>query len=371
MNHSIQVGTAVSRPGEIVFGTFDAVPLPTGGSDFFPVIIAQGRGGKGPVLWLTGNIHGGEYDGLATIHQIMTADLVENLAGTVVAIPTLSPAGLRTGERSPYYLYGKDPNRLFPGMQLADPLEAHNPSALEMAYARLFERIDATADFLIDLHNFGIISIPFVFRDPIFYREARDKAVAYKLQETVGEMLRALGLTVINEYVSAEYLKMNLHRSVSGSALNTARIPAVTIELGGQKVVNVASVRAASAAIRNVMRWAGMLPGDPEPVTGVPIVDLGYPVRRMTHPRVPTACIVHHLVQPGDRVKAGEPVARMVDIFGRPIGMDKGLLRTNYAGFVMGLFPGAAFYPNEPIMGLAVQDNSDLVLSVADLQPLR
>lgn len=368
MNSSIQVGTAISRPGEITFGTFEAVPLPTGGADFFPVIIAQGRNGKGPVLWLTGNIHGGEYDGLATIHQILTTDLVANLTGTIVAIPTLSPAGLRTGERSPYYLYGKDPNRLFPGMSLAnDGAETQNPSALEMAYARLFERIDATADFLIDLHNFGIISIPFVFRDPIFYRETRDKAVAYKLQDTVGEMLQALGLTVINEYVSAEYLKMNLHRSVSGSALNTARIPAVTIELGGQKVVNIASVRAAAAAIRNVMRWAGMLSDDPEPITGVPVVNLGYPVRRMTHPRVPTACIVHHMVQPGDRVRAGDPVARMVDIFGRPIGIDNGLLRTNYDGFVMGLFPGAAFYPNEPIMGLAVQDNSKLVLSVSDL----
>jgi predicted deacylase len=368
MTQSIQVGSAVSRPGEIVFGTFEAVPLPTGGADFFPVIMAQGRDGKGPVLWLTGNIHGSEYDGLATIHHLMTADLVVNLTGTVVAIPTLSPAGLRTGERSPYYLYGKDPNRLFPGLLLpSEQREAQIPSAIEMAYARLFERIDATADFLIDLHNFGITSMPFVFRDPIFYRESRDKAVAYKLQDTVGEMLRALGLTVINEYVSAEYLKMNLHRSVSGSALNTARIPAVTIELGGQKVMNAASVRAASSAIRNMMRWAGMLPGDLEPITGVPVVDMGYPVRRMTHPRVPTACIVHHLVQPGDRVQAGDPVARMVDIFGRPIGVDNGWLRTDYDGFVMGLFPGMAFYPNEPVMGLAVHDSSNLVLPVSDL----
>jgi predicted deacylase len=282
-----------------------------------------------------------------------------------VAIPTLSPAGLRTGERSPYYLYGKDPNRMFPGLTLPnDPDNSQYPSALEMAYARLFERIDATADYLIDLHDYGIVSIPFAFRDPIFYREPRDKPIARKLQQTVGQMLDALGLTVVNEYVSDEYLKLNLHRSVSGAALNTARIPAFTVEIGGQKVVNSEAVRAVAVGIRNVMRWAGMLPGPAEPITGVTVIDPGYPVRRMTHPRVPQSCIVHHLVQPGDRVQAGDPVARMVDIYGRPAGPDDGLLRTDYDGFVMGLFPGMAFYPNDSIIGLAVRDDSELLLPV-------
>ena len=40
---TIQIGTARSQPGDIVYGQFDAVPLPTGGMDAFPVIIAQGR----------------------------------------------------------------------------------------------------------------------------------------------------------------------------------------------------------------------------------------------------------------------------------------------------------------------------------------
>jgi hypothetical protein len=54
----------------------------------------------------------------------------------------------------------------------------------------------------------------------------------------------------------------------------------------------------------------------------------------------------------------------MVDIYGRPAGPDDGLLRTDYDGFVMGLFPGMAFYPNDSIIGLAVRDDSDLVLPV-------
>ena len=359
----IQIGTAHSRPGQLAYGVFDAVKLPTGEMDAFPVIIAQGTQ-PGPVLWLTANIHGSEYDGLAAIHRLLEPELVEQLAGTVVAIPTLSPAGLRTGERSPYYLRGKDPNRLFPGADFDNSDDAHHPTALEMAYARLFERIQATADYLIDLHDYGASAIPFAFRDPVLYRTPRDKAVAQKLQKTVGSMLDALGLTVVNEYVSDEYLKMSLHRSVSGAALNTARIPAVTVEIGGQRMVNVVHVNAVVTGIRNVMRWAGMLPGTREPITGVQVVDLGYPVRRTTHPRVPQACIVQHLVQPGDTVRAGDPLARMVDIYGRPTGSDNGLLRSSYDGFVIGLFPGIAFYPNDAILGLAIRDDSELIIQV-------
>jgi predicted deacylase len=367
MTASIEVGTARSKPGHIVYGQFDAVPLPTGGADVFPVIIAQGPAGVGPVLWLTGNIHGNEYNGLAVIHQLITPELVAAMSGTLVAIPTLSPAGLRIGERSPYYVYGKDPNRLFPSFPTSDEAkDTLPPSGLEMAYARLFACIDATADFLIDLHDYGIRAIPFAFRDPIFYREARDKGVAQKLQQTVGDMLDALGITVVNEYASDKYLDMNLHRSISGASLNRARIPAVTVEIGGQRAVTPAHVQAVVTGLRNVMRWAGMLSGPRESMPDVPIIDLGYPVRRTTHPRVPEACLVHFLVQPGDIVHEGDPVARMVDIYGRSVGPADGLLRVEHDGFVIGLFPGIACYPNDAIMGLAIRDENSLVIPVRD-----
>jgi uncharacterized protein len=367
MASSIEIGTARSQPGEIVYGTFEAVPLPTGGSDSFPVIIAQGKPGKGPVLWLTGNIHGAEYDGLAVIHQLMQPELVAQLKGTVIAIPSLNPAGLRIGQRSPYYLADKDPNRLFPGLPTVDePDDATPPSALEMAYERLFERIDATADYLIDLHDYGIRAIPFAFRDPVFYREARDKPVAAKLQNIVGEMLKALGLTVVNEYSPDKYLESNLHRSTSGATLNRARIPAITIEVGGQRTVNLQHVKAVATGIRNVMRWAGMLPGAPEPMPDVPIVDPGYPVRRTSHPRVSRACLLHLLVQPGDRVHVGDPLARMVDIYGRPVGENDGLLRSENEGFVIGLYAGMAFYPNDAFLGLAIRDDNEMVLPMPD-----
>lgn len=365
MTPQIVIGTAKSTPGTLVYGEFEAVPLPTGGADSFPVIIAQGQNADGPVLWLTANIHGGEYNGIATVHRIVTDELLRELTGTIVAIPSLNPAGLRTSERSPYYLHGKDPNRLFPGSPDLEATQANaSPLALEVAYARLFERIDATADYLIDLHDYGIQSIPFVIRDPVFFREPRDRASAVKLQEAVGAMLDTMGLTVVNEYASKRYVEMDLHRSVSGATLNRARIPAVTVEIGGYRQVNHANVNAAVAGIRNIMRWAGMLPGKPEPIVDAPVIKPAYAVRRATHPRVPAACIVHRLVTPGNPVTPGEPVARMVDMHGRPVGTDDGLLRSEHEGFVLGTFAGIAFYPNEAVFGLAIRDSSSLVVQV-------
>jgi len=365
MPKSITIGTARSKPGKIVYGVFDALPLPTGGSDSLPVIVAQGRNADGPTLWLTANIHGAEYNGTAAIHALITPDLVAQMSGTLVAIPTLNPAGLRTAQRSPYYLHGRDPNRLFPSpTTLQGDHEPFIQSGLEAAYVRLFEHIQATASYLIDLHDYGIESIPFVFRDPVFYHEPRERSSAERLQRTIGEMVQALGLTVINEYASADYLKLNLHRSVSGSVLNTARLPAVTIELGGQQRVCNQRVRAAVQAVHNVMRWAGMLPGTPEPINGVPVIDLGYPVRRTTYPRVPTAGLVQYLVEPGERVAAGTPLARLVDVYGRPVGKDHGLLRADQDGFVIGLFAGIAVFPQDAILGVAVRDTHSLVIRV-------
>src|SRR5215510_9732739 len=137
----IEIGTARGEPGELAYGTFDAVVHPSGGVDQFPIIIAQGRS-AGPVLWLTASIHGDEYTGVMTIQEILTPDLVSNLSGTIIAVPTLSPAGLRAGVRSPHYLHGQDPNRLFPGPKRTKPTKNTSdpefPTALELAYRRLF-----------------------------------------------------------------------------------------------------------------------------------------------------------------------------------------------------------------------------------------
>ncbi len=371
---ALTIGTATARPGKITIGEFTAVSLPSGGSDSFPVMIAQGKQADGPVLWLTTGIHGGEQTGLIVLHHLMTEALVSALRGTVVAIPTLNPGGLRTRQRQPYYLQG-DPNRYFPPpnrpSRPAGEDGARPRPEIEDAYRRLYDAIvESGAACLLDLHNAWVGSIPFAFRDPVFYRRGRGGGLtrneARRLQDRVGEMLGALGLTVINEFAADDYVNKNLHRSVSGSVLNGAAIPAATLELGSWMHVDAGVVEAALGGLRNVMRWLGMLAGEREAITGIPAPQPGYPVRRHVFPYAPQTGIAHRLVRPGEPIATGQPLVRMTDITGRALGPDDGIIASEHDGFVIAWHHGVVFYQGEPMMDLAIRDDSELIIPYPD-----
>ena len=110
MSGKIKIGETVSKPGSIQYGKWEALEHPTGHIEFLPVIIAQGEK-DGPCLWLTSGIHGPEHAGPLVIYELITQALVKKMKGTIIAVPALSPAGLRTARRDPYHAQ-KDPNRL-------------------------------------------------------------------------------------------------------------------------------------------------------------------------------------------------------------------------------------------------------------------
>jgi predicted deacylase len=363
MSEPFTLGTATAEPGTIQYGRWEALTHPTGHAEFLPVIIAQGRR-DGPCLWLTAGIHGPEQAGPPVIYQLITQDLVDRLRGTVIAIPALSPAGLRTMKREPYHA-PKDPNRLWPDGKPDRPPDPDKPppSSLEKAYKRLFQEIAATASYLIDYHCASIGSIPFAFRDRVLYRadtEAEQlRAEAQVLADQLDEMLHAFGHTIVNEFPVEKYIDEKLHRSTSAAALLLAQIPAFTVELGTGPMPDRAIVSAAATGTRNMMRWAGMLSGDQEPIEGIAVVDAGFPVRRRSTPRVDRACVILHLVKPGDLVSVGDPVAEMRDVWGRRLG--EGLLRSEHDGIVLGRSHGILFYPGDAVLSMAIRDEAPLV----------
>jgi predicted deacylase len=363
MSNRFTLGTATAKPGSIQYGRWEALAHPTGHVEFLPVIIAQGEE-DGPCLWLTAGIHGPEQAGPAVLYELITQELVDGLKGTIVAIPALNPAGLRTMERKPYHA-PKDPNRLWPDGKPEKPPDPDKeaPSSLEAAYKRFFDEISASADFLIDYHCAWTGSISFAFRDRVLYRDDQEgdpgKAEAEALAGKQEEMLGAYGHTIVNEFPVEKYIDEKLHRSTSAAALLLAKIPAFTVELGTGHMPDRSIVTASAAGTRNVMRWAGMLDGELEAIEGIKVVDPGFPVRRRGTPRVDEACIVLHLVEPGDLVTTGQAVAELRDVWGRPLG--EGLLHSEHDGFVMGRSHGIYSYPGNPVLGMAIRDDAPLV----------
>jgi len=366
MPHLIQIGDTSAQPRSLQYGRWEAFHHPTGGGEFLPVIIAQGET-DGPCLWLTGGIHGPEHAGPLVIHRLLTPELVSSLRGTIVALPALNPVGLRTMDREPQP-DDKDPNRLWPDGKPEKPPDPDKdpPSPLETTFKALFEQMLATADFLIDYHNAGTGSISFAFQDRILYRPGVDevattaaKAEAEALVQRQNEMLRAYAHTIICEMSIAEVIDEDLHRSTSGALLYLGRKPAITVELGTGHLPDPAIVQAAVAGTRNILRWAGMLDGEPEAINGIQVVDRGYPVVRRQTPRLKQAGVVYHLVQAGDLVAAGQPVAEICDIWGRPVG--DGYVYAEEEGFVIGRSHGVFYYPGDAVLGMAVRNTQPMI----------
>ncbi len=351
---TLTIGTAAAKPGEIVYGEYVLVQHPVGGTDVAPVVIAQGQE-DGPVFWITAGIHGIEHAGIQVIHKLITPELVKQMRGTIVAIPALNPAGLRTLNRQAYYHDG-DPNRLFPDGRLSTSTDPdHAPiSALEQAYGRIFEDIKNSASFYFDLHCMSNGSLSFIFRDRILYRKGDEAARkrAAEVSAKMDEMAQAYGHTVTADFAVEKYINEKLHRATTAAVSMLVGIPALTAELSSPYTPAPEVVNAGVAGLRNVMRWGGMLGGEMEPITGIKVVDPGFATHRRSVARVTQSCIVHHLKEPGDLVKVGDPLVEMRDAWGRSLGV----LHSEYDGFVISRPSGILYYPGESTVLLAIRD---------------
>jgi predicted deacylase len=361
-----ELGTVKALPGEICYGYLDVLELPTGITERLPVILAQGRH-DGPTFWLTANIHGNEYTGLLAVQRALHEHVAPHLArlrGQVVAIPSLNPAGLRNASRQPYY-DDVDPNRTFPEPEFARKEEDGRdpPGPYEQISARLYDALRESADLLVDLHCAHIQSVPFTIRDRVLYRGVENRATAEAQAMRLDGLAHAFGLPVVNEFPPRKYMHQKLHRSTAGAALNEAGIPSITPELGPSNGVDPACLRAAVAGIRNVLIWAGMLEGEMEVLTWIPQPDLGFRVRRENYPRSPATGIIHHLRQPGEIVHAGDAIAELRDIHGRPVAAtgEDGLIRTDQDGWVIGLRGRATVFPNSSVATMAIRDDGELI----------
>ena len=351
----MELGTAAAGPGELDRGHLAVTDLPTGGPERLPVVVAEGER-AGPTLWVTASIHGDEHTGLAAAQDVMVESLPGRLCGTVVCLPALNPAGLRRSARASYY-HDDDPNRQFP-----DPAgERHRPPKVqELIAERLYERVAASADVLLDLHTAHVGSVPFVIRDRVLHGDQRDEQAAAALAEDLAGVVDATGLPVVNEYPAEEYVGRSLQRSMAGAALNGAGVPACTFELGSHSVVEEDTRALGVRGVYGVMQHLDMVDAIPEDVDAAdgpyePPVD--YPVRRFRGPRTPEAGILRHRVAAGDAVEAGDVVADVVTATGEQVTS----VAAEHDGYVLGR-AGVTAYENDPVASMAVRDEGDLVV---------
>ncbi|NHX37052.1 MULTISPECIES: succinylglutamate desuccinylase/aspartoacylase family protein [Halolamina] len=350
----MDIGTANAAPGELARGHLELTDLPTGTPEKLPVVVANGEE-DGPTLWITGGVHGDEATGVAVTQDVLRADLPGRIAGAVVAVPVVNPAGLRRNARQSYY-GDDDPNRKFP-----DPeSESSRPAEVqERIDERLYDAIVDSADALIDNHTAGVNSFPFVIRDRVLYGERRTEDEAEELAERLEALIEATGLPLLTEYPAEEYIEQSLQRSTAGAVCNAAGIPAFTTELGGHSVVTEATREAGVAAAYGVMDEMGMLDAWPATVAEPGSFDapVDFPVRRFRGPRTETAGLVRHRVEAGDVVEDGEVVADIVSSTGEQLDT----VESDHDGYVIGRKEGLAAYEGDAVLSMAARDEGPLV----------
>lgn len=131
--------------GETKTITMDIARLPSGMMINMPIHVYRSKV-DGPVLLLSGGLHGDEVNGIETIRRMIAEGFFNQLyAGTVLAMPILNLFGFLNYSRD--VPDGKDVNRSFPGDS--------NGSLASRVAARLTKHILPVIDYGIDFHTGG------------------------------------------------------------------------------------------------------------------------------------------------------------------------------------------------------------------------
>jgi predicted deacylase len=261
-----------------------AAPLLTGLE--WPVFEAIGAR-DGPRVCLLAGVHGCEYSSIAALVQFMRTLDGSAVAGSILAVPVVSPTSFVA--RSPFVVPedGRNLNRSFPG----DP----NGSFTEVLAHHVFSEFVSGSDVLIDLHGGDMVEAlePFaLYDDSPVGKRAQRLARAYGLPYVVRDTTDALAGT-------------------TSAAAAAAGIPGVVAEAGGCGLLEAAEVERHVRGLRSALRAAGALDGEPDPPPAAQRL-----VERFLWLRTPTAGWWQTAVSVGETVAAGDRLGAVLDGFG-------------------------------------------------------
>lgn len=261
--------------------------------------VAVIRGAKpGPTLYLQAGLHGDEMTGIDICRRVIAELDPAALSGTVVSVPLANPPAHRsrtrgavTEERGPI-----DANRVFPG----------NPTGLltERIVSILFDEFVTAADLVLDLHSAldGCTIAPFVYIDP-----DDDESGTLRARE---DAAKAFGTPYL--YYKGRGQKLgtsDMSRALRAQA-DAAGIPSFSAEMGESRRVTAEYVPLGVRGVHNVLRHLGIERGTPE----VPVAQEAFRTITLVHASAGGGLVWDRDLT--DEVRAGEPIARIVDVFG-------------------------------------------------------
>jgi predicted deacylase len=281
----------------LIKGYIPGVEMADGSLVRIPIIKARGSR-PGRTLVIAAAMHGWEIVGTEVIRRIFKEELdLESMQGEIVALPVANPLAYR----APAYITPQDCTDVescVPG----DP----NGSQSSRIGNKLWEIIK-TASCYLDLHCIEGPSIPYTI---VRKSEKNELATEESLK-----IAKAFGLQITISTPDA------LRKRPNSSVLSAVSegIPAIIPELPFPgMIMEHNSVEIGVRGVLNVMRYLHMIEGNIEPQN----VDLNLDKPLYGHVIYANrGGIVHPLSKPGAKVKKGEAIARIFDVFGEDIEM--------------------------------------------------
>ena len=284
----------------------------------------------GPVVWLTGCMHGDEVTGIVTIQEVFKKIQKQCLLrGSVYAFPLMNPIGFETGSRN-ITLSREDLNRSFPGDR--------NGSLAERIADKILNTVRQTSPSLVlDLHNDWMKSICYTLVDPCPGSSQR------QAHKTAVTLANRSGFPVVLE-------TDDVTSSLSYSLLKEG-IPALTIELGESYVVNEKNVESGVRSVLGILGYLEMIElGDDFVVPQVPDELTKKRLKFSFGPVSSASGIIRFLAKPGDIVSSGQAVAKIYNTFGKL----QDTIRCTADGVVLGHSDSSVAFPGAPVMAFGV-----------------
>lgn len=311
MPELIEINGEKIAPGEDKQIYLNIARLPTYTNIDLPVRVIRAKT-DGPVLLLTGGLHGDEINGIEIVRRFISGNLDGLKAGTIVAVPLMNVYGFIQNVRG--VPDGKDINRSFPGNKSGS-------LANLVAYA-IMNEIIPKIDYGIDFHTGGASRANFPQIRCVF-----------EIEKNM-ELAKAFAPPVI--------LNSSLIDKSFRKAADRKGKEILVYETGESLRFDENGIKEGIAGTQRVMKHLGMIDSAPE----------GYQsniYQKSRWVRARVAGLFHPRVKLGEVVKNRQQLGKITD----PFGNESFRVMSKYDGQVIGLNYSPVVHKGDAVMHIA------------------
>lgn len=299
---SLPVGPLVAEGTTVEPGRKTRLALPLcelgdGTAIKIPAIVANGAK-AGPRVYIGATIHGDEVVGAAIVARLMAEVDPARLAGSIVAIPVQHPLAFQADHRIPISQFMKSPLDQSPIDTWACFPGDANGNLSQILAAKIFALIKASS-FALDIHTptRGGRYVPISILPAMSLSPHAERALWLAEQVSSGFIVKGdKGM-----YVS---------RGIQCVEATSAGVPSFTFEIGEGGRLEPEVVDEGLRCMRNALIGLGMIEGKRVPAR------VNHVMRDFLGLRAKRGGLLYTLAKLGDVVEKGQPLARVVDVYG-------------------------------------------------------